>query len=111
MISWPAILKYHGEDELVFIASQAQWNKDPDLFYYAYQDNDLLFDAKGVVYKLDQIEDQYVTPTSTKRTASLSEIEDMLKAHMSALGHCCIAKMAITSIHEAIVMVGEAEEM
>lgn len=109
MITWPAILKYDGENELVFIANQAQWNKDPDLFYYAYESDDLLLDSKGVIYKLDQIKENYVTPVSTNRMASLSEMEEMLKSHMSELGHCCIAKIAITSIQEAIVMVGETE--
>jgi hypothetical protein len=70
-----------------------------------------LLDSKGVVYKLDQIKDHIVTPISTNRTATLLEVEDMLKAHMSELRYCCIAKIAVMSIQEAIAMVGEAKEM
>lgn len=111
MITWPAILKYDGENELVFILNQAQWNKDPDLFYYAYESDDFLLDSDGMIYRLDQIEDHFVTPVADNRNASIEEVIDMLKAHMSELGHCCIAKISLNSIKEAIDMVGELEEI
>lgn len=109
MITWSAILKYDGENELVFIANQEQWNKDPDLFYYAYETDDLLLDTNGIIYKLNQIRDNYVTPSSTNSNATLEQVEDMLKAHMSELGHCCIAKISLASIEEAIEIVGDME--
>lgn len=108
MINWPAVLKYHGEYELVFIENQEQWDKDPDLYYYAYDSADRLLDSDGILYRLDQIENNYVTPTSMNSTMRVPEFESMLKAHMSELGHCCIAKISIESIPEGIKIVGDS---
>ncbi|QUM77134.1 hypothetical protein HWV00_13325 [Moritella sp. 24] len=50
MVKWPAVIKYQGEDELIYIESLAEWQSDPDLCESSYEVEDRLIDASGALF-------------------------------------------------------------
>jgi len=47
MIHWPAIIHFHGDAELIYVADQATWENDPHLQGQPYRSEDRLIDAVG----------------------------------------------------------------
>jgi len=109
-IIWPAILKYDGEAELAFIADQAAWNNDADLHNASYVPDDMLIDSQGFIHSLASRQENLVTPEATARSLSLPEVIELIKAHLSELGSCCVSKFSAPSIQHAINIVRSTNE-
>lgn len=101
-IAWPAILHFSGDHELMFIASQTEWDADTCVHGGHYESNDRLIDSLGMIYSLNQRNNNFLTPQPTGRAASLAEIIALVKAHLSEQGSCCVSKLFAASITEAI---------
>ena len=106
MIIWPAILKYAGEKELTFISNQSEWNCDADLHFFSYEAKDMLIDSEGFIHSLANRKNNFVTPVPTNHSLSLQEVIELVKAHLSELGSCCVSKLSAQSIKHAIDIVG-----
>ena len=105
LIHWPAILKFSGEDELLYVSGHSEWNSDPDLHCFRYEEGDLLIDSKGSTYSLlDQV-NNFVIPKDTSSLLDLHNIIEMIKAHESLLGSCCVSKLFCSTFHEAFDIV------
>lgn len=98
---WPVILKYTGDYELVFIASQTEWEADPDLHFF-YEPEDCLIDSSGAVFHLNTRSNNIVMPKANGKTVALEELNTLIQQHASQLGNCCVTKIACDSISEAI---------
>ncbi|MCG7532487.1 DUF4144 domain-containing protein [Psychrobium sp. MM17-31] len=109
MTTWPAIIKFEADDELFFIADAAQWNSDRDLCGTDYHSSDILIDAAGAIHHLNHQSDGKVTPQSTKQVMELSSAIELVKAHFSAIGACCSAKLSARTFEELFEMVGASE--
>ena len=105
MITWPAIIKFTGDDELSFIGTQSDWDSDPDLSVFSYEVLDQLIDSEGKVYRLTHRENGLVVPMATGERIELASLTDLLRAHASQLGNCCVAKLGFYSIAEAVLAV------
>lgn len=105
MINWPAIINYHGDDELVYVASDSEWNNEPDLSAYHYDDKDILIDSTGSVYQLSIIKDGYVEPKSSNDSVSLEHLVTLVKRHAAQQEQCCIEKISFKNINEGIQLV------
>ena len=107
MISWPAVLQYRGDNELVFIAGQLQWDSDTELSGGSYDADDRLIDSKGMVFRTSgQV--QELLPVN--QSVTLDEMIELVRFHMSEVGLCCVSKFSADSIEEAIVMVSTFAE-
>lgn len=109
IITWPAIIKLEADDELLFIADAAQWNGDYDLCGTDYHPSDILIDAAGVIHHLNHQSDGKIIPQSTNQVMVLSGAIELVKAHFSAIGACCSAKLSARSFEELFEMVGESD--
>jgi hypothetical protein len=103
LIQWPAIIKLHADDELIFVSDAVQFASDAALQLTHVQAQDRLIDSSGAVYHISN------RPTlelaSTGVMLSLDEVEDLLRSHLSNNGTCCVSKFYATSIREALVSV------
>lgn len=110
IINWPAILKYHGEDELIYLASETKWNNDADLSAFNYEEDDALIDNNGRVYHLNKSEKGMIHPTSTNDIIPLSQLIKLVQKHAATNGECCIEKIVFKSIAEGIKLVASMSE-
>jgi len=110
MISWPAIIQYHGDDELGYVATESEWNNDADLSAYGYDDNDALIDNHGRIYQLNIVDNGIVHPSSTNNTISLYQLIKLVQKHAALQGECCIEKIMFKSISEGIQLVASMGE-
>lgn len=102
-VQWPAIIKLHADDELIFVADAAQLISDDALKYMHVQEKDRLIDSNGAVYRISK------TPTialvNTDAMLSLHDVDGLLRLHLSNIGNCCVSKFYAPSIREAIMSV------
>ncbi|WP_415890966.1 DUF4144 family protein [Neptuniibacter sp. SY11_33] len=110
MIKWPAIIKYHGDSELTYISSGSEWETDHDLHAVVYDADDRLIDSDGALFSLEETEDRLVMPRPVEAYFELEEMVDLIRAHFSSIGECCVSKFSIGSIAEGITTVGQFEE-
>ncbi|WP_415884220.1 DUF4144 family protein [Neptuniibacter sp. QD34_54] len=110
MIKWPAIIKYQGDNELIYIASGSVWETDQDLHAVVYDADDRLIDSDGVLFSLEEREDRLVILRPVEACFELEEMVDLIRAHFSSIGECCVSKFSIGSIAEGITTVGQFEE-
>lgn len=103
---WPAIIKHEGEDELTYIASLANWQADPALSAYPYQDEDFLIDSDGQVFELDfdRLKDQ-VSLNHSKMVISLSRFSELVQMHLARLEQCCISKITFRNYQQGFELV------
>lgn len=101
-VNWPAVLQYRGDNELVFIAGQSQWDGDTELSGGQYDVDDRLIDSTGRVFKLSEGTSDFI---AVEQELFLDEVVDLVRLHMSEVGLCCVAKFSAASIAEAIMMV------
>jgi hypothetical protein len=102
LIIWPAIIKYTGVDELVYVENLSTWDADKHLSSFRYEATDKLIDSSGRVYALQNTVNGAVMPEPTGNSASLDEVIGMVRAHASQMGTCCTAKFFAASIQEAV---------
>ncbi|HSH73942.1 MAG TPA: DUF4144 family protein [Methylophilaceae bacterium] len=104
MIHWPAIIHFSGDAELVFILNQSQWLEDQDLHSQHYHTADRLIDSDGNLYALTSRIDGKIVPVADGAQIALIALIDLIRAHASQDGQCCVSKFSADSIREAIAM-------
>lgn len=111
MITWPAIIKYIGEDELTFIKNEHEWLADPDLHFHPYTIGDQILDSNGSLYDLPYDDkEKMVEIIKTNKSKTLSEFEALIKNHMVCLNQCCSSKIKLPSFMDGILLVEKANE-
>lgn len=100
-VQWPAILKLHADDELIYIADAEQFTNDGALCQMHVQAKDMLIDSLGAVYRIQNRQELELYATAA--SLSLNEVEDLLRRHLANHGTCCVSKFHASSIHEAII--------
>jgi hypothetical protein len=105
LITWPAIIKYIGQAELAYVQDQAEWDADVHLHGFRYEKADVLIDSQGEIYALLNAVNGLVRPEPMGEFARLEEVIEMVRAHASQLGSCCVSKFYASSIHEAVCAV------
>ena len=110
MISWPAIIKYHGDDELAYVATESDWNNDTELSAYSYDDNDALIDNNGHIYHLNIAVNGTVVPRPSNNNIPLHQLIKHVQKHAALRGECCVEKIFFKSINEGIQLVASMGE-
>jgi len=106
---WPVIIKHDGDDELTYVASLSDWQADPALSAYPYQDTDILIDADGQVFELhyDNINSS-VRLNYTQMAISLSRFSELVQMHMARLEQCCISKITFKNYQQGFDLVASS---
>ena len=102
-IQWPAIIKLHADDELIFVPDAVQFVSDVSLQLTHVQAQDMLIDSNGAVYSIKN--SQIPELVRTGSMLSLDEVEELLRLHLSSNGTCCVSKFYAPSIREALISV------
>jgi len=103
LIQWPAIIKLHADDELIFVLDAAELANDAALHQMQLQAQDKLIDSTGATYRISNRPALALAPTDL--TLSLDAVENLLQLHLSNNGTCCVAKFHANSIREALLSV------
>ena len=110
MIIWPAIINYHGDDELIYVASSTEWNNEPELSVYGYDDDDILIDSTGSIYRLSKTVKGIVAPELTNDIIPPEELINLVQKHAAQQGQCCIEKIMFKNISEGIQLVASMRD-
>jgi hypothetical protein len=99
VVQWPAVIKLHADHELIFVADAVQFANDDALQHTHLQAQDILIDSAGTVYSISH--NQGLDLVGTGSVLSVSDVEELLRLHLSSKGSCCVAKFHVLSIRES----------
>ncbi len=100
LVHFPAIIKLHADDELIFIATRSDFEQNSDLSRMYFQPQDRLIDKIGHIFKLQNTGQLAFTATSD--VMPLEEVIKLVQLHLSNHGTCCVSKFSAHSIEEAL---------
>lgn len=110
-IVWPAVIKFCGDDELLFIKDESTWLADDDLSAYAYAEDDVLVDSNSELFCLTyDVEIKKTVVKAQKKTVSVNQFETWVKNHTAVLDQCCSSKLTLSSINEGLVLVEQLSD-
>jgi len=111
VLKWPAVIKYAGEDELVYVCNEQEWLSDPDLCSYPYIAGDAIIDSNGQQYSLPYSEEKKRVEIFNKSSVVIiSDFEILIKNHMVSLNQCCSSKIRLTDFADGITLVERTVE-
>ena len=103
LIQWPAIIKLHADDELIFVPDAVNFAGDVAHQVTHVQAQDRLIDSSGAVFSIKNSQTPELVRTGSM--LSLDEVEELLRLHLSSNGTCCVSKFYAPSIREALISV------
>lgn len=109
-IHWPALIKYHQDDELYFLASADAWHRDLDMRYSYFDPADRLVDSNGCLYRFGYQPGGSQLFAVERELVDLVTVTSWTQAHYSTLGNLCAAKIVASSVAELIQMVGADQD-
>ena len=105
-MNYPAIVKFSGQDELLYIATQTSFAQQYLLQQPYFTPEDLLIDATGQAYLLHQFTQHSSSLPALARQFDLTELTALVQAHFFALAQSCVVKIqapSITALFELLV--------
>ncbi|MFT7683298.1 MAG: hypothetical protein ACI935_002789 [Moritella dasanensis] len=113
MIKWPAVIKYQGEDELIYIASLSDWLNDPDLCQSHFEVEDRLIDMSGALFSLPIVSSAVNTAAFVALDTQISvpEFVELVRKHAVIENYCCSAKINAKTHQQLIAMVKEINSL
>ncbi|MCL1091581.1 DUF4144 domain-containing protein [Shewanella profunda] len=117
-IQWPAVVKLIQNDELLYLAHQRDWLELACLYQHHFTDKDQLLDSKGYRYHISaNSHTVYEDPIGElpkllqqEQHLPLTEFIKWVQNHAKALDHCCVAKLAFTTISQGMEIVRTLDE-
>ena len=110
-IAWPAVIKYSGEDELLFIKDESTWLADDDLSAYVYDVNDMLIDSNGSLYCLNyHVKNRQTHVKALLKVVPIDQFEGWVKNHLALLNQCCSSKLTLLSITDGLALLEQLSE-
>lgn len=100
MIQWPCLFKLEGDDELIFLASEAELAEE--LASLIVSDKDFLIDSVGQVFKIEEDSCHSVSFIAKSNALTLETITELIQAHEFSSAQVCLTKIQFNSISEAI---------
>ncbi|EDP57786.1 DUF4144 family protein [Vibrio sp. AND4] len=100
MIVFPCLLKLDGVDELIYLDSQAELNKE--CVALIWEEKDFIIDTEGACYTLRQQGVNKIIFEKQLRTFSVTEVTELIQAHKFSQAQTCIIKIHFSSIKQAI---------
>ncbi len=109
-VTWPAFVKYAGENELTYITDRIEWENDADLSGFDYDQGDMLIDSSGQVFALNDLNTQLTEQIPTNEKLNCTDITELIRNHFSSIGECCVAKLNPGSIEECMRILRQSHE-
>ncbi len=100
---WPAVIKHEGEDELMYLSGDVDWQQAAEHTLFS-TGGDVLIDSQGRLFHCQTDADVPVLHL-TDRVMGLGDFTQILKQHMVALNQCCVSKLYIDTIAQGLQMV------
>ena len=110
MINWPAVIRYRGDDELVYVRSAEEWQRDAESHLYAHNDGDMLIDSDGHVLNLGHGDGSRINTEDTGTRIALDDFVKLVRIHASCSHRCCIEKISFRTVAEGIRLVAAMNE-
>lgn len=105
-VEWPVVIQYQGQHELTYVESESVWRGDADLHFFAYESGDVVIDSRGAVYDISQSTHSTHQWIATGEHLTKAQVTTLVQHHLSHAGQCCVSKFSVSSIAEAIAVVG-----
>lgn len=117
-LQWPAVVKLHQDSELIFLEHQQDWLELACTHQHHFSAEDLLLDSHGNLYQIDANPLQEFDDPIGQLPQLIAKIEPLpltdfikwVQEYAQALGQCCVAKLAFTSIHQGMNIVRSLDE-
>lgn len=117
-IEWPAIVKLTQHDELLYLEHQRDWLELACLYQHHFIETDQLLDSKSQLYFISATPQKiHEDPVGElpqllrqQQVLPLTEFIKWVQNHAQALGQCCVAKLAFTTITQGFEIVRTLEE-
>lgn len=106
MIHFPAIFKFTGLDELLYIADQSDFYQHYQLQQAYLTPQDLLIDSSGKAYLLQQWSWQKQQQPITAQF-DLHELTALVQAHFFSSAQSCVTKIQAASIESLFNLLRE----
>lgn len=110
MMNYPAIFKFAGQDELIYLAAPSSFEQQYQLQQPYLTPEELLIDATGQAYLLYQVNQDSYTLPSLFQQFELSELTALVQAHFFALAQSCVVKIQAPSIPALFSLLADTDE-
>jgi hypothetical protein len=97
---WPALLRQQGGEELLPLPQQADWQKLQLECRHLLCPGDMLIDATLTRFTLTGD-----LSLLADGAISAAELTQLLRAHLATQGHCCLVKLQLNSLADAIELI------
>lgn len=104
MISWPAVIKHDGEDELIYIDSLEVWQNDEEMLLYLFSERDVLIDSQGKVFSLPDVQ-QHLDDADILGQGTLENMLELARNHAALTGTCCVTKIHAKSYKDVMLLI------
>ncbi|ULN67339.1 DUF4144 domain-containing protein [Vibrio gigantis] len=99
MISWPSLVKLDGDDELIYVASDSDFQAECSDMILGK--DDYLIDSEGSCYSL-QLSSSRLSLTKQPEQYSVENITKLIRNHEFQKAEMCLMKIHFLTIEEAI---------
>lgn len=110
MIHYPAIFKFAGQDEVIYIATQSSFDQQYQLQQPYLTPDDLLIDARGQAYLLHQFIPNSDSLPALFKQFELPELTTLVQAHFFALAQSCVVKIQAPSISALLELLADPDD-
>ncbi len=100
MINWPGMLKLDGDDELIYLASEADFNAECTGLLLT--PDDVLIDSHGLVYSLVD-NGLAIELQPNAQTISAEQASALIQRHEFCRAEVCLSKIQFPTVAEAIL--------
>jgi len=100
MVSWPALLKLYGDDELIYLGSLQQCVEVTSEMILGL--DDYLVDSLGNGYQIVESKQEGVQLKPSDVTYSAEQVTDLIQAHEFNAAQVCITKIYFPTVADAI---------
>ncbi|MEZ8880758.1 MULTISPECIES: DUF4144 domain-containing protein [Vibrio] len=99
MISWPSLVKLDGDDELIYVASENDFQAECSDIILG--EDDYLIDSEGDSYSLQSSSHQ-LSLTKRPEQYSVESVTKLIRNHEFQKAEVCLMKIHFPTIEEAI---------
>ncbi|WP_435273779.1 DUF4144 family protein [Psychrobium sp. nBUS_13] len=97
-VNWPALLKIEGDEHLIYCRDELTLRVETASLILPISKNDFIVDSQGQQFYFKNDGKLWLSDTKY----SLTELTQLIRAHLSALNHCCVTKLRFNNFQQAI---------